>query len=475
MSGDKNPKITDTKNLDLPNKSIDNPQLITTEEFSIIIHNKNVEIYYDGLRSDDYFTPINSLTLSGNKIIKKEIPKTFNPQYINIKTISKEQHPPHTPIFTIKKEKDGHWKINLGETETELKIARDHFPEIIAHVTRLYLLANISLKRDEVGDIFYKINEKNEETNKKSLINPTSNEKINDIFERIKNAPGITFSTTCFFLSICIWLPILIPAHYKFNTLWAMVPLIIISSIWLGFPFFTSIRNILKTENEDEFIKETIKNLKKIQSDLSLINTKVAACHIAFDDKVRSRDFALWYVAEPILRDIDDKLKIKQAFASLDKVINMQSLLAVHKDDKEHRLHAAKSITAAGSGIFTGFFTYEVGESVLKYIHATGNADDRSLHYWLYTKAGVAAGKVENVEFSSVVAEHTTSTTAEAGKSHTTSTTAELDKAYHEKFAHHEIMGQACLLTVTLIVTFLAMYISYKKPHDAGEAGHGHH
>lgn len=94
-----------------------------------------------------------------------------------------------------------------------------------------------------------------------------------------------------------------------------------------------------------------------------------------------------------MLREIDEALHIKASFDSLDKVIATQSqnVSSDHKQKQEHRLHAYQNIVAAGSGVFTGFFTYEVGESVLKFIHASQFADDRSLQYWLFTKAGVSA------------------------------------------------------------------------------------
>jgi len=51
----------------------------------------------------------------------------------------------------------------------------------------------------------------------------------------------------------------------------------------------------------------------------------------------------------------------------------------------------------------------------------------------------------------------------------------ELDQHYGHNFAHHEIIGQAWLLTITIVVTWIAGFIAWHKPHEQRGGGHEHH
>mgnify|MGYP003703370561 CR=1 FL=1 len=245
--------------------------------------------------------------------------------------------------------------------------------------------------------------------------------------------------------------------------------------------FIQALRQKQGHTSEDKQIEEISEMAIEVRSELAQINLKVASGYACIDNTPLDARNAL--APEGLLREIDDALHIKASFDSLDKVIatQMQNVSTDHKQKQEHRLHAYQNIVAAGSGVFTGFFTYEVGESVLKFIHATQFADDRSLQYWLFTKAGVSASlqgagqSPAHAPVLPVVGE----AHAAHGAEHATVTTAgsiqELDQLYHENFVHHELVGQAWLLTITIVVTWIAGYIGWHKPHDEHGGGHEHH
>lgn len=422
------------------------------------------------------------------------------------------------------------WKITTNKESTaaiiipsDLISNENRSSSSIAIATRLYLLASISHQRKEISnawlnaienkthskqekipksDFYKKCHQYIDDISKNKLIDISTKgikkythsiqEKIAkskfhekcrqrvysnlpdgliDIFENIhsRESRPLIFITIPVAVSIIFtWMPIW--RHGGVDS-YIMAAMLLFSCLPFSINLGMAIFNSNTKSQQDKIVENIAKETKKILSSINQDTTKVAGNFIQMNGVVLNGDNYNWYVPEPFLRLIDEKLRIKESTASITSVLDMQALTAFHKEDKEHRLHLSKSITAAGSGIFTGFFTYEVGESVLKYIHTVTNADDRTLQYWLYTKAGVAATKVENLDFSTAVGDHTKAHT----EAHTISTTAGLDKAYHENFAHHEMVGQAWLLTATIIFTFLAMCISYIKPHESSHEGHGHH
>lgn len=288
---------------------------------------------------------------------------------------------------------------------------------------------------------------------------------------------GVTSGLSCFFAIALIWLKV---GNYS-GLFFDCVRFAFFSmSVFGVFSFgFALMRKQGKTSGDYE-IDELAKMAAEFRSDLSQINLKVASGYAEFNGSPLEASLP---PPEGVLRKIDDILQVKSSLDSLDKVIatQLQSVSTDHKKKQELRLHVYQNIVAAGSGIFTGFFTYEVGESVLKFIHATQYADDRSLQYWLFTKAGVFAS-LQGTGQPSVqapVLPVVGSISAEKGATLENATTAqsisELDHFYHENFVHHELTGQAWLLTITIVVSWIAGYIGWHKPHSEHSSGHENH
>lgn len=224
---------------------------------------------------------------------------------------------------------------------------------------------------------------------------------------------------------------------------------------------------------EDKLVENVSEVAIAFRSRLSQVNLKVASGYASINDEHLEADRSL--VPESFLRKIDDILGIKAAFESLDKVIatQLQSVTNDHKKKQEHRLHSYQNIVAASSGIFTGFFIYEVGDSVLKYIHASELTDDRSLQYWFSTRAGVNATNLASSKQNGSSSNYLPYGEKEHGIE--TVNISVLDKTYQNYFVHHELVGQAWLLTITILVTWFAGYVGWHKHHDENDGGHEHH
>ena len=206
--------------------------------------------------------------------------------------------------------------------------------------------------------------------------------------------------------------------------------------------------------------------------------SKVASGYACIDNTPLEATSAL---REGLLREIDERY-IKASFDSLDKVIatQLQNVSSHHKQSG-HRLHAYQNIVAAGSGVFTGFFTYEVGESVLKFIHASQFADDRSPKYGCSAKAGYRrACKARAVAGTCAClcpwwGKHTLSP-ARANLRHHRPKHQQARPALSRELRPPRTRRPGMALDhYHLLVTWFAGYIGWHKPHDEHGGGHGHH
>lgn len=214
-----------------------------------------------------------------------------------------------------------------------------------------------------------------------------------------------------------------------------------------GFFLVASNFRPLASKVEEKLVERLDHGIASIASDLMQSNLSVAALHIRLGNKIDPTP-----VPEYVLREMDDALHIKHTMASLEKVMqarqrHVQS--SIHHL-KEQQQRARRAVTAGAGGIFVGYFTYEAGEAVLKYIHVAGRADDRDLHYWLQTDA-------------------THQTRTEQPSS------SKIEEVYKDRFHHHELLGQAWLLTITLTVSLLAGWLGWRKPPEEQAGGHGSH
>lgn len=205
----------------------------------------------------------------------------------------------------------------------------------------------------------------------------------------------------------------------------------------------------LKEKLNEKLAEKLDHDIAQLSSDLTQSNLNVAALHMQMGDQNYSPA-----VPEHVLRAMNDGLRIKDALASVEKVIqarqrNVQNQL---NHFKEERQRARRAVTAAAGGMVVGYFTYEVGESVLKYIHVTQWADDRDLQYWLH-----ADPKGKQLQQGQIIKEQ--------------DIVGYYDKAFH----HHELVGQAWLLTSILLVSLLAGWLGWRKPPEEQAGGHGGH
>ena len=250
-----------------------------------------------------------------------------------------------------------------------------------------------------------------------------------------------------------IWLPVYTEFAY-FGWLKAA------SLVFCGAPFVLVLLialNLKKAEDKktELAVDEATEEIDTIASDLANANAKVAA--LDFPSVHLSTDT---YISENLLRDFDDVMMPKAAVVSLGRVIESRQRIVADRLNhiKEVQQRARRATTAAGGGVFLGFTTYEVGESVLKYGHMVECMDDHSFNYWLY---------------------HTT--TPKPAEAHTeTHTEVHSETCITESKAmpdmhHAELVGHATLLTITLVVSLLAAAVGWRKPAEeqAGESGNG--
>ena len=414
---------------------------------------------------------------------------------ITYKTTTPPPHDHHDVLYRVYR-KPNSWEIrefSLGYSDAPVLVSNVHFFDDqagnsfeldFALLNRLYLLASITAGRRQIHERLAHIL-----TSRESVHHPHAATKRGRIRTAMQRAtswlsahlPQVVATSTvlsCGFAIALIWLKVWDCPDVVFTIALYLFGLTSLTGVAA---FVQALRQKQGQTPEDKQIEKISEMAIELRSELAQINLKVASGYACIDNTPLEATSAL--SPEGLLREIDEALHIKASFDSLDKVIATQSqnVSSDHKQKQEHRLHAYQNIVAAGSGVFTGFFTYEVGESVLKFIHASQFADDRSLQYWLFTKAGVSASlqgagqSPAHAPVLPVVGE----AHAEPGAEQTSVTTAqsinELDQLYHENFAHHELVGQAWLLTITIVVTWFAGYIGWHKPHDEHGGGHGHH
>lgn len=259
---------------------------------------------------------------------------------------------------------------------------------------------------------------------------------------------------------VWIWMPVWWPHNphrEALETAWWRAPRAWISIVLalsavgmvLAFLLVASSFKTLKEKLDEKLAEKLDHDIAQLSSDLTQSNLNVGALHMQMHDERHSPA-----VPEHVLRAMDDGLRIKDALASLEKVIqarqrNVQNQL---NHFKEERQRARRAVTAAAGGMVVGYFTYEVGESVLKYIHVTHWADDRDLQYWLHADPkGKQLQQGQSISGRDIVS------------------------YYDKEFHHHELAGQAWLLTSILLVSLLAGWLGWRKPPEEQAGGHGGH
>lgn len=231
---------------------------------------------------------------------------------------------------------------------------------------------------------------------------------------------------------------------------------------------------------EEKIEATTSDELDKTLSSLTQNNASVAALH--------TNPEPIGFVPELLLRKLDDEFRTKEAVGSLEKVILARkrdmTMRVLHI--KEHQQKARRAATAAAGGVFTGFFTFEVGESVFKYSHFQHGSDDRSMFYWLATEAG-HFGNPDLKNEKAMPPKEVTGYIQECLKMHGDTYKAcievkkeliqtqggKFDAYFKQQYHDSELFGYGMLLIITLTVSLIAGLIGWRKPADEQTGGHG--
>jgi hypothetical protein len=316
-----------------------------------------------------------------------------------------------------------------------------------------------------------------------------------------------------------VWIPYVLGYHHAFSSWlgWILFALFGIG----GILFLLNALNLKSVDLriEEKIHEETIERLNVTLASLVQTNANVAAINL------HPRPPA-GFPSELLLHQMDDALHLKERLVSIEGVIKAREihLASSVSHIEEHRDSVRRSIMAAGSGVFVGFFTYEVGESLMDYLHVTHQEDKSAMLYWLMANgerikphatatpespvsapADQSAARLQrpaetkqeqgrnpaaraharigppgdDLDAISALPQQTASAQAEAFDSgHTVHTTAHgpvLDPDFVNGYHRPELYAQSWLLTITLVVSVLTAWIAIRKPPAEQAAGHAHH
>jgi hypothetical protein len=257
---------------------------------------------------------------------------------------------------------------------------------------------------------------------------------------------------------------------------------------------------------EENVHEHAVEMLNGILGTLVQTNANVAAANLGQHDQHGPEQFV---PPEVLLRQMDEALHLKERRASIEDAIRTrQAHVGELASQIEHqRDRVRRSITAAGSGVFVGFFTHEVGESVMKYMHLTHREDPNAMLFWLFANGSASphpaatssarpahAAEAQHKQLQAAPAlpappsghaqavppAHAPALPARpAGheqavpQAHAPS----LDPTFVAAFHKPELFAHTVLLTVTITVSILTAWITMRKPASEQGAGHasGHH
>jgi hypothetical protein len=290
---------------------------------------------------------------------------------------------------------------------------------------------------------------------------------------------SITVIAIVFGLFYCLLVPVLSGSTSSFVPAWLQWLLKISLALLAAF-FALLALNFKNMEDRvhDKLLEEANESLSAILSELTQTNANVAA--------LNTNPQADGFVPETLLRHFDEVLHTKETVAALEKVIlaRQRDVAAQVHGIREHQERARRAATAAAGGVFTGFFVFEVGESVFKFMHLIHGQDDRSMFFWLSTEAQQYANpdlvngkKLVPMEVKDA-AYNKCKLTTPADKCNTSSQTLEptqLQKHFREQYQQSEMHAYGLLLAITLLVSLIAAAIGWRKPAEEQVGGHGGH
>lgn len=208
------------------------------------------------------------------------------------------------------------------------------------------------------------------------------------------------------------------------------------------------------------------KGINELLARLNQFNTSVQVGNVHIENRSSKGENGENYtlLSEQQIRQLDEQFGTHEAVKSLERTLqaHLKSVGENIQRIREENARARKITLAAGGAIFTGFFAYEVSESVMHFVHLKEHADTSSYANWLFTKnAGTLA-----TEHGHAVT--TDNTTTHASIEH------EQPDSY-EAFHQHELVGTAIVLGITLLAVLAAVILAIRRPADEAGGGHEEH
>lgn len=294
---------------------------------------------------------------------------------------------------------------------------------------------------------------------------------------------ALLVSTICW-----VWLPY----RYGHNSPMFDVVLGVLLCIGLIFMLLNALNlKSVKQRLEEHLHEVAVDGLNNVLAALVQSNANVAATYIEVASNVGVADGV---APEPLLCEMDRALNLKDRLNSIEAVVKARQAHVTTgvKHIEEHRDRVRRSITAAGSGVFVGFFTYEVGESVMNYLHLTHQQDQGAMLYWLFANNARITNSARQDDAPEVHAHAMPAVSVPAGapgaqppalakvaaQGETASTVhhgQKLNTVFVESFHRPELLAHSMLLTITIIVSVFTAWIAMRKPAAEQAGGHGHH
>lgn len=310
--------------------------------------------------------------------------------------------------------------------------------------------------------------------------------KAECLHDTVHDDKGWLYVIVCLMLGLTlgwVWLPGL--------TYWSLLGwLLTVLSVVGGAVFLLYALNLKLLSNRilEKLHENSTEKLNHTMAELVQTNTNVAAMNLATLPKNT-------YVSELLLCQMDQALHLKERLTSIEGVIKARAtyLSGNVQHIEQHRDRVRRSITAAGSGVFVGFFTYEVGESVMSYMHVTHHQDQNSMLYWLFANgerikvqqghAAALPAPVEAHEEHAAQAgdSHAAPKVVESGHkeavvaSHTVQHGPAIDPEFIQAYHDPEVFAHSVLLTLTIVFSVITAWIAIRKPEAEQSGGHGHH
>ncbi|MES2901575.1 MAG: hypothetical protein V4723_17735 [Pseudomonadota bacterium] len=311
---------------------------------------------------------------------------------------------------------------------------------------------------------------------------------MRNIRENLRQYAGRrNFALLCTFAWTLVWIWIPIWDDGKYEPI--LAPVLGFILLLLGIFFVLNALNLktIKERLEEKVHEAAVEKLDELLASLVQNNVNVAALNVKDARVIRANeqsdvpgyaerltdalDGQASYVgitSEALLQRMDQTLHMKERLNSIEAVIKARQTHVLHgaKHIKDHRDRVRRSIAAGGSGVFVGFFTYEVGESVMEYMHVTHQQDSSAMMHWLIANGPRISGQSKPNQGH---------LSAGSTAAYTTGAQPKLDLEFARSFHTPQLYAHSMLLTITIVVSVLTAWIAMRKPASEQAGAHGHH